>query len=160
MTFDPSDFLSIVFTFGNHIQTANGECVSVDRGESVDISLFLYLKNCLLIFSLSHKLLSVSQLTKNLNCTILMTYNGCIVQDAQTGTIIGRGTEKGGLYYVEEAIPKGHTSLAHGSPDLSIMDVAPTSRSSFFRYLKHLFPSLSNCNTSLNCESCVLATSH
>ena len=46
-----------------------------------------------------------------------MTSNGCIVQDAQTGTIIGRGSEKKGVYYVDEAVQKGHTSLAHGSPN-------------------------------------------
>ena len=117
MTFDPSDLLSIVSTSRTHIQTTKGECVSVDRVGSVDISPSLRLKNCLLISSLSHKLLSVSQLTKYLNCTVLMTFDGCIVQDAQTGTIIGRGIKKGGLYYVDEAFPKGHTSLAHGSPD-------------------------------------------
>ena len=40
------------------------------------------------------------------------------------------------------------------------MDVASTSRSSFLGNLERLFPSLSNCNTSLNCESCVLAKSY
>ena len=46
-----------------------------------------------------------------------MSSTGCIVQDARTGKFIGRGTERGGLYYVEEATQKGHTLLAHGSPD-------------------------------------------
>ncbi|XP_057519955.1 putative AC transposase isoform X2 [Amaranthus tricolor] len=37
-------------------------------------------------------------------------------QDARTGKIIGRGTERGGLYYVDAVIQKGGAMLAHGSP--------------------------------------------
>ena len=102
------------------------------------------LNNCLLIPSLSHKLLSVSQLTKDFNCTVLMTSDGCIVQDAQTGTIIGRGTEKGGLYYVDEAVQKGHTSLAHGSPNPQLWMWHRCLGHPSLGYLKRLFPSLSN----------------
>ena len=60
MTFDPSDFLSTHPTNRTHIQTANGEYVPVAQPGPVNISPSLHLKNCLLIPSLSHKLLSVS----------------------------------------------------------------------------------------------------
>ena len=76
-----------------------------------------HLKNYLLTHNLSHKLLSISQLTKELNCTVLMSSTYYVVQDAQTGKIIGRGTERGGLYYVDEVTQKGHTLLGHGSND-------------------------------------------
>ena len=46
-----------------------------------------------------------------------MSSTNCVVQDAQTGRIIGRGIERGGVYYVDEATKKGHTLLAHESPD-------------------------------------------
>ena len=62
-------------------------------------------------------MLSISQLTKELNCVVVMTSTDCIIQDDQTGTIIRSGIEKGGLYYVDNAVQKGHTSLAHGSLD-------------------------------------------
>ena len=75
------------------------------------------LKNCLLIPSLSHKLLSVSQLTKEFNYIVLLTLHSCIVQDAQTRKIIGHGRKRGGMYYVDEATQKVHIRLAHGSPD-------------------------------------------
>ena len=88
--------------------------MSVDQSGPVTISPSLKLNNCLLIPSLSHKLLSISQLTRELNCTVLMTSSDCVVQDTQTGRIIGCGTERDGLYYVDEAIQKGHISLAHG----------------------------------------------
>lgn len=44
-----------------------------------------------------------------------MSSSHCVVQDARIGNILGRGTERGGLYYVDEATKKGHTLLARGS---------------------------------------------
>ena len=85
MTFDPRDLLTFVPTSRTHKQTANEEYVRVDSAGSVDISDSIHLQNYLLIPSLSHKLLSVGQLTKELNCTVLMFSTRCIVQDAQTG---------------------------------------------------------------------------
>ncbi|XP_057529817.1 uncharacterized protein LOC130808356 [Amaranthus tricolor] len=73
MTFDPSDFLSTHPTNRTHIRMANGDCVPVAHAGAVNISPSLHLKNCLLIPTLSHKLLSFSQLTKDLNCTVLLT---------------------------------------------------------------------------------------
>ena len=46
-----------------------------------------------------------------------MSSTDCVVQDAQTGKNIGRVTERGGLYYVDEATQKDHTLLAHGFAD-------------------------------------------
>ena len=84
MTCDPSDFLSIVPTPRTKIQTANEECVEVTRVGTVDITSCMKLKNCRLIPSFTHKLLSITQLTKELNCTITMSSTDCFIQDAQT----------------------------------------------------------------------------
>ena len=94
MTYDPSDLISQTHTPRHKIQTANGDFVNVTKAGSVVISLSLQLNNCLLISKLTHKPLSISQLTKELYCTVLMTSTGCTVQDTQTGSIIGRGTER------------------------------------------------------------------
>ena len=75
MTYDPSEIKSTVPIDRKHIRTANGECVSVARAKTVDISRFINLKNCLLVPNLSHKLLYISQLTKELNCTVLLTFS-------------------------------------------------------------------------------------
>ena len=89
-----------------------------------------------------------------------MTSNGCIVQDAQTEAIIGRGTKTGGLYYVDKAGHKGHTSLALGSPNRQLRIWHKCLGHLSVGYLKRLFPSLHSCNKFLGCESCVLAKSH
>ena len=138
----------------------NGEYVPVDQAGPLNISPSLHLKNCLLISSLSHKLLSVSHLTKELNCTVLLTSENCVVQDAQTRTIIGRGTERGGLYYVDEVIQISGAMLAHGSPAHQLWTLHRRLGHPSLGYLKRLFPSLNNCTTSLDCETCVLAKSH
>ncbi|XP_057540796.1 uncharacterized protein LOC130818653 [Amaranthus tricolor] len=144
MTFDPSDFVYTHPTNRTHIQTANGACVPVAKAGAVNISPSLHLKNCLLIPNLSHKLLSVSQLTKDLNCTVFLTSDHCVVQDARTGTIIGCGTERGGLYYVDEVIQKGGAMLAHGSPAYQLRTWHRRLGHPSLGYLKQLFPSLKN----------------
>ena len=160
MTFDPRDLLSTNPKTRTYIQTANGECVSVDQSRPVTISLSLKINNCLLIPNLSHKLLSISQLTRKLNCIVLMSSSGCVVQDAQTGRIIGRGTERDGLYYVDEAIQTGHTLLAHGFSDHQLWTWHRRLGHPSLGYLKRLFPSLTKSNVVLDYEACVLAKSH
>ena len=141
MTFDPWDLVTLGPKSHTHIQTTNGTCISIDHTASVDISPSIHLNNCLLIPSLSHKLLYISKLTNELNCTILMTSSNCIVQDAQTRTIIGRGIEKRGLYYVDEVGQYGHTSLAHGSTDHQLWMWHRNLGHPSLGYLKRLFPS-------------------
>ncbi|GJR80321.1 putative ribonuclease H-like domain-containing protein [Tanacetum coccineum] len=41
----------------------------------------------------------------------------CILQDIRTGAIIGRGTERQGLYYVDELTTSGTVMLAHGTSE-------------------------------------------
>ena len=99
-------------------------------------------------------------MTKELNCTVLLLASGCIVQDALTGRIIGRGTERGGLYYVDEVAQQGNALLAHGSPENQLWMWHRRLGHPSLGYLKRLFPSFKNIDVALNCEACVLAKSH
>uniref|UniRef100_A0A803N1T0 GAG-pre-integrase domain-containing protein n=1 Tax=Chenopodium quinoa TaxID=63459 RepID=A0A803N1T0_CHEQI len=160
MSYDPSDFISFHPTKRTQIQTANGELIPIDRAGKVDVSPNIHLNDCLLIPSLSHKLLSVSQLTKELDCTVLLTSSGCMVQEAQTGRIIGSGTERGGLYFLDEATQHGNALLAHGSPEYQLWMWHRRLGHPSVGYLKRLFPSFKNIDVTLDCESCALAKSH
>ncbi|XP_071687396.1 uncharacterized protein [Rutidosis leptorrhynchoides] len=57
----------------------------------------------------------------------IKTENGGVIQvkgggmDIRTGEIIGRGTERDGLYYVDEFTRDGTIMLAHGTPDRIIL---------------------------------------
>ncbi|XP_076946788.1 uncharacterized protein LOC143618461 [Bidens hawaiensis] len=96
MTFELSDIVSSSKPKIDYIKTANGGIVSVKGGGTIEISPTLKLSNCLYVTSLSHKLLSISH-------------------DIRSGTIIGHGTERQGLYYVEEVAQHGTVMLAHGT---------------------------------------------
>ena len=151
MTFYPTDLKTEKMTPRTHIQTANGECIPIKSSRSVELSPDLSLSNCLLIPSLSHKPLSVNQLmSKELNCTVLMSSNGCVVQDVQTGKILGSGTESGSLYYVDDVLQQGHAVLAHGSPDHQLQMWDRRLRHPSLGYLDRTFPSLKNVLGSLD----------
>jgi len=104
MIHDPLDFDSLSTPVKTHIETASGELIAVQGGGSIVFLEKLKLKSCLYVHVLSSKLLSVSQVTKELNCVVLMFSNFCILQDILTKEIIGRGTEREGLYYVDEVV--------------------------------------------------------
>ena len=117
MSYDPNDFVTREKPMKNIVKTASGEEIKVEGAGTISLAKELTLKNYLFVPNLSHKLLSVNQLTRNLNCTVLIKPGGCIVQDAQTGQTIGRGIEKGGLYYLLEEVQKGKAVLVHGSKE-------------------------------------------
>ena len=103
----------------------------------------------------SFNLISVSKLTRTLNCSISFFHDHCLIQDLSTKRIIGRGRESGGLYILETEVSKSvvcsrvvtsfklHCHLGHPSLPL----------------LKKLYPQFSSLS-SLNCESCQYAKLH
>ncbi|GKD99578.1 putative ribonuclease H-like domain-containing protein [Tanacetum coccineum] len=91
--------------------------MDVKTGGTIEISPSIKLPNCLYVPSLSHKLLSISHVTKELNCSVPMHPTFCLLQDIITGRIIGCGTEREGLYYVDEVTTSGTVMLAHGTSE-------------------------------------------
>jgi len=84
MTHDPHDFDSLSTPIKIHIEITSGELVVVQRGGLIVFSKKLKLKNCLYVPGLSPKLLSISQVTKGLNCVVLMFSTFCLLQDILT----------------------------------------------------------------------------
>ena len=75
MTYDASDITEPTKPGKAYIQTASGEVSTVEGAGTVNISSTLKLSNCLYVPSLSHKLLSISHVTRELNCSLLMQPN-------------------------------------------------------------------------------------
>jgi len=115
MTHDPHDFSNLSTLVKTDIETVSGELVAVQGEGSIIFSKELKLENCVYVSALSSKLLSISQVTKELNCVVLMFPTFCLLLDILMKVIIGRGTERGGLYYFDEVAHKGHAMLAHGT---------------------------------------------
>ena len=108
---------------------------------------------------MSHKLLSISHVTKELNCTLLMQPHICLLQDIRTGEIIGRGTERDGLYYVDEIAQKGTVMLTHGSADRKAWLWHRRLGHPSTGYLKLLFPDIVP-KHDMYCETCFLSKGH
>ncbi|XP_071708084.1 uncharacterized protein [Rutidosis leptorrhynchoides] len=142
MTFDKTDFYLELKPNKTQIKTANGGSVQVKGGGAIEISPTLKLKNFLYVPTLSHKLLSVSHVIKELNCTILLHPTFCILQDIRTGKIIGRGTELDGLYYVDEVTQDDTIMLDHGTPNRQAWLWHRRLGHPSAGYLKILFPNL------------------
>ncbi|KAG6788370.1 hypothetical protein POTOM_004435 [Populus tomentosa] len=102
MTFCPEDIVKLTEPRRTSIFNANGVMYPVTGAGTVDISPSISLPNTLLVPSLSSKLLSVGQATEELNCVALMYPQFCLFQDILTKEIIGRGTKREGLYYMDD----------------------------------------------------------
>ncbi|GJX38033.1 retrovirus-related pol polyprotein from transposon TNT 1-94 [Tanacetum coccineum] len=160
MTYDLSDFATSTKPTKSYIHTANGEKINVRNGGTIEISPTLKLSNCLYVPALSHKLLSISHVTKELNCSVIMQPTFCILQDIRTGAIIGRGTERQGLYYVDELTTSGTVMLAHGTSEREAWLWHRRLGHPSGSYLHTLFPKLFPLNKPISCETCILAKSH
>ena len=110
MTFSEKDLVNIIEPRKNGIMNANGISYPVKGMGDAPISSTLTLKNTLFVPSLSTRLISVGQITEELNCAVLMFPDFCIFQDILTREIIGRGTKRGGLYYLDNS-KMGHTCI-------------------------------------------------
>nr|BAK64102.1 gag-pol polyprotein [Eustoma grandiflorum] len=158
MTFDPTDLLTQSPPLKSHVETASGDTIPVQASGPITITPDITLQNCLLVPSLSTKLLSISQLTKALDCVVLMYPSFCLLQDIRTQAIIGRGTENGGLYYVDAVVQHGSSNLATGTVTRQIWLWHRRLGHPSFSYLQKLFPTLfSRTLPPLTCDTCLRA---
>ena len=79
MTYDRKDFVEFYKTPKSHIQTANGGITPVEGAGTIEIFPNVQLSNCLYVPNLSQKLMSISHVTKDLNCTLLMQPTFCLL---------------------------------------------------------------------------------
>ncbi|KAI5328445.1 hypothetical protein L3X38_027842 [Prunus dulcis] len=87
----------------DHVLTARNAVAPVTGASSILLTPATpSLDKVLLVPSLSSNLLSVPQVTEQLNCVVLMYPSFVLLQDIQTREIFGRGTKNGGLYYVDD----------------------------------------------------------
>jgi hypothetical protein len=142
MTFDETDFITKSPPRRTSVANANGVVSSVTGAGTVSLSPSLQLSHTLLVPSLSHKLMSVSQVTEELKCVVLIYSTFCLLQDILTKEIIGCGTKRGGLYYVDD-INMGHVlHVRSGGRERQIQLWHQLLGHPNFGYLKHVLPDL------------------
>ena len=142
----------------------NVESTPVMGEGSIVLTPNLSLHKCLFVFALSNHLLSVSQITEELDCVVLIFPTFCLLHDIQTRVIIGRGTKRKGLYYVDDVAPGHvhHVQSHNGNKQKNIWLWHHRLGNASFGYLKKLFPSLFDGipDPSFKCNVCILAKSH
>ena len=145
-----SSFSSIFFSKIPHLVTvANGSKVMSQGSGQVSLSPSLKLNYVLFVPQCPYNLISLSQLTRSLNCSVTFTANSFVIQEHGTGRLIGEGRESRGLYYLESNSPI--SCFASSKPKLLHDRLGHPSLSK----LKIMVPSLKNLQV-LDCESCQL----
>jgi hypothetical protein len=115
MTFEATDFVQTSQPRQTCIANANGVLSPITGAGTVNLSQTLSLTHCLLVPSLSHKLMSVSQVTTALNCVVLIYSTFCMLQDILTKEIIGRGLKWGdSTTWMISAWAEHITCITHG----------------------------------------------
>ncbi|KAL3646398.1 hypothetical protein CASFOL_011578 [Castilleja foliolosa] len=102
MTYEIGDLKNLTNSKTKRIITANGGKTDVKGMGKVQVTKKLNIEKCLYVPSLTCKLLSVGQVTKQLNCMVPMYSTFCVFQDMITRKILGRDN---GLYFISEIVP-------------------------------------------------------
>jgi hypothetical protein len=93
-----------------HVIVANGNKVQIHgfgttKVLAKDVNTILYLPE------FNSNLLSISKITRELNCDVIFSSNKVTFQDRESGKKIGEGCLQNGLYYLDENTNKCHVSL-------------------------------------------------
>ena len=102
------------------IKIVDGTIAIVTGQGDVFLTSSLTLRNILHIPKLSVNLLSIPQITKDLNCLVNFTQSGCYFQGLLIGKVIGHAREEGGLFLLQAqsgtTCPTPHTYLSWHHP--------------------------------------------
>ena len=133
-----------------NVTLANGSATTVSGLGTANLSPNLSLTSVLYIANFPFNLLSISKLTKILNCAAIFLSIHCIFQDLKTGKIIGGGHEADGLYYLDRC---GSSRLVASHLSISPLQHHCHLGHPSLKNLKSLVPSCRQIE-SLQCEAC------
>jgi hypothetical protein len=94
----------------NKVRIADGSLSPVSDKGSVFVTPFMTLTFVLHVPNLAANLLSIARITIELNCCVIFYSYYCFFQDLATGKMIGSGSLKDGLYYLDSQ-PDTHGRL-------------------------------------------------
>ncbi|KAK8624287.1 hypothetical protein V6N13_065635 [Hibiscus sabdariffa] len=83
------------------VHLPNGKTTQITHTGSFSFNPSLMLPKVLYVPQFTHNLLSVSQLTKDIHCSVMFYPDFCILQDLYSGRMKGIGTQSCGLYFLD-----------------------------------------------------------
>ena len=148
-----SNFLSLKPVTGQKgVRLTDGSSSPIVGQGNMSITPTLQLSHVLHAPSFPQNLLSVSRMTKELNCRVIFDPMGCTFQDLLTGRRIGGGYEEGGLYYLHQPEVSAHSAVtSSSSPLLWHHRLGHLPVTKLRRVIPHIPPSVS-----FQCETCQL----
>jgi len=150
-THPPSIFSSSIFI-------PNGSSVPITSFGQTKLTPNITLLNVLCAPTFKHNLISIHKMTTHLNYSVTFFPSQCIFQDLSMRKEIGRGHERGGLYYLQ--LDPSHVSLASTSlsSELWHQRLGHPSRDRLNKLQTTL--SFSSNNAPFACDVCPLAKQH
>ncbi|CAL1358977.1 unnamed protein product [Linum trigynum] len=100
MTRDRTIFAKLSPVDSMSLQVANGATIPVHGSGTVNTG-SIALPNTLYVPQLRPNLVSVGQLTDD-GCTVMFDSTGCVVQDRETGRVLGRGSKTGRAFVLDD----------------------------------------------------------
>ena len=95
----------------------SGEKANIVAKGSLPLNSVYYLRYVLCVLTFKVNLMLVSQLTRDLNCSMTFFPHWCVLQDLATRRIIGLGKQLDGLYYLAALITRKIRTTSHSSPN-------------------------------------------
>ena len=95
----------------------SGEKANIVAKGSLPLNSIYYLHDVLCVPTFKVDLMSVSRLTRGLNCSVTFFSHWCVLQDLATRRMIGFGKQRDGLYYLEALTTKKTETNSHSSPN-------------------------------------------
>lgn len=97
---DLFDIVALEQSDHNHVQLPDGGTASITHTGSYRWDNGDVLANVLVVPDFKYNLISVSQLTRHLHCSVRFFPEFCVFQDLLTGKVKGIGKETGSLYFL------------------------------------------------------------
>ncbi|KAM2714488.1 hypothetical protein EV2_044230 [Malus domestica] len=104
MVYSPSLMTTSVPVYNRQVHLPNHALADVTHIGTVHLSNDLILHNVLCVPSFKLNLISVSKLTNTSSCFVIFTDKMCLLQGQRSGKMIGTGTEREGLYYLDNVM--------------------------------------------------------
>ena len=143
------------------VSTADGnECPIAGQG-LIPLTSSLSLNSALHVPKLTCNLISITKLTKDLNCSLTFFPSHCVIQDQATGKMIGHAKEQGGLYFLEAMGGNGTiSSMACSLKESDILIWHKRLGHPSFSTMQKMFPSFEFSKISFHCEICEMEKHH
>ncbi|KAK3034070.1 hypothetical protein RJ639_034295 [Escallonia herrerae] len=156
MTGNPKIFSSFrSHTAPSPVTIADGSNYTIKGSGTVEPTSSITLSFVLSLPSLAFNLMSVSRLTKDLNCCISFFPDHCLFQDLMTKETIGKGHVSDGLYILDAWVPRSVACSGVVSPFEAHCRLGHPS----LPVLKKLCPQFHDIS-SVDCESCHFTKHH